>query len=141
MLPSVSAEDCLFADLGVDPGDTGCQSFEATSFLLYHREFDTSVPLVLWQIATVGERNGTAAPSREGLQVLLERLADRYGPDHEVVLYEASPYWVFEPRVDRVRLAEVGEAKLDGMTTLFVPPNRAPRMDPEMFDRLGIGRD
>src|SRR5205814_145574 len=31
MLPAVSAEDCLFADLGVDPGTTGCQSYEATS--------------------------------------------------------------------------------------------------------------
>ena len=33
MLPAVSAEDCLFADLGVDPGD-GCQSFEATNFVV-----------------------------------------------------------------------------------------------------------
>src|SRR2546429_6584747 len=42
MLPAVSAEDCLFADLGVDPGDEGCQSFEATSFLLFRSEEHTS---------------------------------------------------------------------------------------------------
>jgi Tetrapyrrole (Corrin/Porphyrin) Methylases len=35
MLPAISAEDCLFADLGVDPGKHGCQSFEATDFLVY----------------------------------------------------------------------------------------------------------
>src|SRR5262249_52476141 len=34
MLPAISTEDCLFADLGVDPGIQGCQSFEATDFLL-----------------------------------------------------------------------------------------------------------
>lgn len=34
MLPGISAEDCLFADLGVDPFVAGCQSFEATDFLV-----------------------------------------------------------------------------------------------------------
>jgi hypothetical protein len=33
MLPGISAEDCLFADLGIDPGIYGCQSYEATDFL------------------------------------------------------------------------------------------------------------
>jgi siroheme synthase len=41
MLPGISAEDCLFADLGIDPGTCGCQSFEATDFLLNRRKFDT----------------------------------------------------------------------------------------------------
>src|SRR6476620_513542 len=39
MLPGISAEDCLFADLGIDPGTRGCQSFEATDFLLNRRKF------------------------------------------------------------------------------------------------------
>ena len=30
MLPAVSAEDCLFADLGIDPAASGCVSLEAT---------------------------------------------------------------------------------------------------------------
>ena len=30
MDPGVSAEDCLVADLGIDPGATGCQAFETT---------------------------------------------------------------------------------------------------------------
>ena len=54
MLPGISAEDCLFADLGVDPAATGCQSFEATDFLVRPRRFDTSTALVLWQIGVVG---------------------------------------------------------------------------------------
>src|SRR5262245_3102696 len=29
MLPAISAADCLYADLGIDPGAQGCQSFEA----------------------------------------------------------------------------------------------------------------
>src|SRR3970282_2169154 len=42
MLPGVSAEDCLVADLGVNPGEIGSQSFEATDFLGYRRRFDSS---------------------------------------------------------------------------------------------------
>src|SRR5262245_20782903 len=39
MLPAISAEDCLFADLGIDPV-VGCQSFEATDFLMNVRYID-----------------------------------------------------------------------------------------------------
>ena len=34
MQPGISAKDCLFAELGVDPLTNGCQSFEATDFLM-----------------------------------------------------------------------------------------------------------
>lgn len=138
MLPGVSAEDCLIADLGVDPGDAGWQSFEATTFLLYHREFDLSVPLILWQIGTIGEGHGVVEPSRRGLEVLLHRLADRYGADHEVVVYEASPYAVSEPTIERVAVAAVDPEKVSGMASLYVPPQGRPTPDREMFDRLGI---
>lgn len=40
MLPGVSAEDYLFADLGIDPSRCGCQSYEASDFLICGRLFD-----------------------------------------------------------------------------------------------------
>ena len=55
MLPAVSAEDCLFAELGVDPADRGCQSYEATDFLNRRPRFDPSCALILWQIGVIGE--------------------------------------------------------------------------------------
>lgn len=138
MLPGVSAEDCLFADLGVDPGTAGCQSFEATSFLLYHREFDTSIPLVLWQIATIGQREGLTQPSRHGLEILLDRLTERYGANHHVVLYEASPYSIGEPVIKDVPLNEVDPDQVTGMATMYVPPKGEPAPDPEMAERLRL---
>jgi precorrin-3B methylase len=47
MLPAISAEDCLFAEAGIDPGVQGCQSYEATDFMVRPRNFDTSTPLIL----------------------------------------------------------------------------------------------
>src|SRR5215216_6610638 len=38
MLPGISAADCMFCDLGIDPGVAGCQYFEATDFLVYGRK-------------------------------------------------------------------------------------------------------
>src|SRR5258708_10906162 len=37
MLPGVSADACLLADLGIDPGSDGLQSYEATDFLIRKR--------------------------------------------------------------------------------------------------------
>src|SRR6201996_5708896 len=40
MEPGISAEDCLYADLGIDPGRVGCQHLEASQFMLYERVID-----------------------------------------------------------------------------------------------------
>jgi uncharacterized protein YabN with tetrapyrrole methylase and pyrophosphatase domain len=138
MLPGISAEDCLFADLGVDPGAWGCQSYEATSFLLYRRSFDTATPLVLWQVAGIGVRQGATEPSVAGLRLLAEFLQDRYGPDHEVVLYQASPYPLFDPVVRRLPLRDLPGAGITAMSSLYVPPKGEPAPDPEMHARLEL---
>src|SRR6185503_1927061 len=54
MLPAVSAEDCLFADLSLDPARDGCQSYEASNFLIRRHVIDPSAALILWQVGVVG---------------------------------------------------------------------------------------
>jgi uncharacterized protein YabN with tetrapyrrole methylase and pyrophosphatase domain len=54
ILPAISSEDCLFADLRIDPGSHGCQSYEATDFLLRRKKIDPSSHLILWQIGLIG---------------------------------------------------------------------------------------
>jgi uncharacterized protein YabN with tetrapyrrole methylase and pyrophosphatase domain len=138
MLPAVSAEDCLFADLGIDPGQTGCQSYEATDFVVNRRSVDTTAALVLWQVSTIGERRATMTPSPQGLRVLADYLCELYPHDHEVTLYEASPYPVSDPIVRRTRVVELGATKLSALATLYVPPVRPPRPDPVVLERLGL---
>jgi uncharacterized protein YabN with tetrapyrrole methylase and pyrophosphatase domain len=138
MLPAVSAADCLFADLGVDPGQTGCQSYEATDFLVNRRIVDTTAALVLWQVSTIGERVATTSPNPAGLVVLAEYLLERYPNDHEVTLYEASPYPIANPIVRTTRLADLAATELSPLATLYVPPAQAPETDPAMLERLGL---
>ena len=122
MLPAVSAIDCLFVDLGVDPGRHGLQLFEATDYLTSERTPDTGVPLVLWQISVVGGTRTTDTVNRNGLKRLADRLANLYGEDHEVVVYEAAPFPVGGPTIDRLRVAELPEAEIPGLSSLYVPP-------------------
>ncbi|NEP00714.1 MAG: hypothetical protein F6K58_19015 [Symploca sp. SIO2E9] len=140
MLPGISAEDCLFADLGVDPGKNGCQSFEATDFLIRRRKFDSTSVLILWQIAMVGnlgfyERRGHI----QGLKILAEVLDKDYGADHEVIVYEAAVYYpVCLPVVERISLSKLPEAKVTEVSTLYVPPKAMTPVDRKMMVNLGI---
>jgi uncharacterized protein YabN with tetrapyrrole methylase and pyrophosphatase domain len=123
MLPAVSAEDCLFADLGVDPAVDGCASYDATGFLARPRPVDTTAALVLWQVAAVREPHAVAAGSHGGnLDVLAGRLLELYPPQHQVVLYEASPFPAAHALVERLTLAALAEARPTPQATLYVPP-------------------
>lgn len=124
MLPAVSAEDCLVADLGVDPGEHGWQSFEATDFLARGVRPEPSAALVLWQVDGIGKRDSSRDPDPRGLHALGRALLALYPPAHEIVFYRASVYPVAGPQIVRVRLDEVPELGEAPAPTLYVPPLR-----------------
>jgi uncharacterized protein YabN with tetrapyrrole methylase and pyrophosphatase domain len=141
MLPALSALDCLFVDLGIDPADTGLQSYEATEFLVHERRPDPSAALVLWQISVIGQEGASPDADRRGLSVLAEYLAGWYPSDHEVVLYEASPYPIASAAIQRLPLVELAQAQPSAMATLYVPPALTPRASAAMRERLGLASD
>jgi uncharacterized protein YabN with tetrapyrrole methylase and pyrophosphatase domain len=138
MLPAISTLDCLVADIGIDPARTGMQSYEASDFLLHLREPDPAALVVLWQIGVVGELSYVEEADTEGLTVLVEYLLDFYPPEHEVIVYEASPFVVSEPNVIRVPLREVAEARIPPISTMVVPPAIRRPQDAAMAERLGV---
>ena len=138
MLPGVSAEDCLFADLEVDPAAAGCQSFEATDFLVRNRPFDPRSGLILWQIGALGV---TTYHLRElwnpgGLALLVETLGRHYAADHPAVVYEATHYPVCEPLIQHTTVAGIAGCRVTTHSTLWVPPLPRPPVDPAMLARL-----
>jgi Tetrapyrrole (Corrin/Porphyrin) Methylases len=138
MLPAISAEACLVADLGVDPGQNGWQSYEATDFVVNQRRIDPSASLVLWQVAALGEIEYPVPPSRpERRAVLAETLREWYPPRHELVIYEASTYAVCPPRITRVSLEELEMTPLPPASTLYVAPVSGPRHNFTAERRIG----
>lgn len=136
ILPGISALDCLFVDLGLDPGKDGLQSFDATDFLELGKVPDTSVPLVLWQISVIGDTKTGGTVNRVGLGILGERLAELYGEDHEVIVYEATPFPVGRALIEPCLVKGLSEAGVTGMSTLYVPPGVRATPDEAMVERL-----
>jgi siroheme synthase len=122
MLPGITADGCLFADLGVDPSRFGCQSYDATELLARGHRIDATAALVLWQIGTVGNSLVATEARPVALPALVETLVDAYGAEHAAVVYEASPYPGLEPLVRRLELGELSPEHVTAMSTLYVPP-------------------
>lgn len=138
MLPAVSAEDCLFADLGIDPCTLGCQSLEATDFLLTVRAIDTSSCLILWQIGFLGY--STYEPSgydKRAFPLLIEKLTRLYSPEHEIIIYEAATTFGSDCSIQKLPIKHLSEGKLSEASTLFIPPFAKRIVDKEMFARYG----
>jgi siroheme synthase len=138
MHAGISAEDCLYADLGIDPGTFGCQHYEASQLMFYQRRLDPSAYLVLWQIGVAGDRSvsrfGTGPAHR---RLLVELLVDEgYPLDHEVIVYEAATLPIIEPRMDRMPLSALVEADLRLQSTLVVPPARPMARNDAMLAKL-----
>lgn len=137
MEAAVSAEDCLYADLGIDPGAFGCQHFEASQFMFYRRRVDPSAYLVLWQIGVAGDlTTGRLSTDAGAKQLLVDLLLDDYPPDHEVVAYEAATLPIAPPRIDRLPLDRLPTASLSTATTLVIPPAMPLRPNERMLEQL-----
>jgi hypothetical protein len=137
MLPGISSEDCLFADLGVDPGISGCQSYEATDFLLNGRVIDPSSSVVLWQIGVVGDATFKASGyDLSAMPLLIERLLAIYPASHPMYLYEAAVFHGCDPIIRQITAVELGYGPLSAGNTLYIPPAHPTRSDPTTYYRM-----
>jgi uncharacterized protein YabN with tetrapyrrole methylase and pyrophosphatase domain len=137
MEPGVSAEDCLYADLGLDPGRYGCQHYEASQFMFYRRRVDPSAYLILWQIGVAGDQSfARFSTNSQYRQVLVEVLARDYDRTHEVIIYKAATLPIHEPLIQRIPLGDLPDATVDMHSTLVIPPARPLDPDTQIRERL-----
>lgn len=141
ILPAISAEDCLFADLLIDPGSSGCQSFEATDFLIYKRQFDVSSHLILWQIDAVGIINQSSTNNEKvGIVLLVNYLKNFYHSSHDIIIYEAAQYPGFEPKIINTKLQNLPDMALSRIATLYIPPIKKSTYDLQIMEKLGLDK-
>lgn len=137
MEPGISSEDCLYADLGIDPGARGCQHYEASQFMLYRRCIDPSAWLILWQIGIAGDKSLKRYSTGEAhRQILVDVLARDYPRDHQVIIYRAATLPVQAPRVEHLALEALPRAEVGMADTLAIPPGRSLEADNEVRARL-----
>lgn len=137
MEPGISAEACLYAAVGIDPGRVGCQHFEASQFMFYQRKIDTSAYLVLWQIGIAGDTSHSRFSTQNAYrQILLELLLEDYPSTHQVVLYECATLAIQQARIDWMPLADIGSAPVSQQTTLLLPPSTHMSKNQRVLNRL-----
>jgi siroheme synthase len=137
MLPGVSTEDCLVADLGVDLSQSGYQCYEASNFLVCGTRPDETAALILWQIGVIGQVK-CGVGREDGLQILTKKLLSSYPADHPVAIYEAATLPVCDTTVRRTALKDLPSCPVSPVSTLFIPPARESPLDAEMLARLQI---
>lgn len=137
MEPGVSAEDCLYADLDIDPGQYGCQHYEASQYMFYRRNIDTSAYLILWQVGVAGDQSLTRFSTGAAYRrVLVDVLTRDFDADHEVILYTAATLPLHQPRIERLPLRALPSADIDMHATLVIPPARPLEPDLQVRKRL-----
>jgi precorrin-2 methylase len=137
MEPGISAEDCLYADLGFDPGRYGCQHFEASQLLYCERRIDPAGYLVLWQVGVVGNRSVGRFDTGPAYRALLvERLEQDYPSDHEVIVYRGATLPIEQPRIQRITLRELATVPLTAEETVVLPPAVTLQPNHAMLTRL-----
>ena len=137
MEPGISAEDCLYADLGIDPGRLGCQQLDASQLLHYDKPVDPSGYLVIWQAGVAGNRS-IARPGRGAAYraLLVEVLERHYPRDHAVIGYRGATLPIDRPHIRHLRLGELPGIEIPADETLVLPPAVPLRRNARLAERL-----
>jgi len=137
MEPGVSAEDCLYADLGIDPGQVGCAHYEASQLLFYKRRIEVTAYLVLWQVGVTGDQSLARFSTGEAYrQVLVDRLAEDYPLNHRCIIYRAATLPIHAPRIERTTLRKLAAARIELADTVVILPARKLEPDTRTLRRL-----
>lgn len=137
MEPGISAEDCLYADVGFDPGSCGCQHYEASQLLFFETRINPCAYLVLWQVGLVGDASlKRFSTGPEYRQVLADVLGRDYPPEHEVIIYRGATLPIQQPCIRRVMLKDLANTAISGEETVVLPP--ASRLRPNQAIRKRI---
>lgn len=136
---AISAQDSLFADLGLDPSTFGLMTLDSTDFLIRNRTLDPTMHVLLWQAECAGDDGfNFSGYRRHNFPILLERIRKFYPKHHPVVIYDASTFGHLPPVIQLTRLDTLKATDLSGISTLYLPPSETPETDRNMLERLGL---
>ncbi|KAI6042262.1 tetrapyrrole methylase [Pisolithus marmoratus] len=140
MLPGVSAEDYMVADLGFDPAFPGCMSHEATGILIHNRKLDPSIHNIIWQVGGIGV--GTMVFDNSQFHHLVDRLEVDLGPDHRVIHYIGAVLPQSTTIMDEFTVADLRKEdvvkQFTPTSTLYIPPRNIAQPDQTVVQSLGL---
>jgi len=126
MLAGVSAPDCMFSDLRVDPGVFGCQILMASRVFQPDALIAITGHVVFLQVGAVGDSGFSFSGYKNAtLPAFFEKLIGLYGEEQDSLYYMASIFPGFEPFIVARRLADYRDQEAlagIGAGILYLPP-------------------
>lgn len=125
ILPGISALDCLFCDLAVDPSVNGIQMFEATDLLLRKHPINTTAATVIWQIGSLETALFSSARSAAHRFVRFKQYLLGFFPkDHPMYAVYSQPHPMLKSQIHRFEIDRIEEFSsiLHSAVTLYIPP-------------------
>jgi len=123
MVPGISALDCLFADLCLDPTSVSCRVFDATRFVLRQNPIDCFSGLVLLQLLQIGASYPNKKEGR-GLKLLQDLLTRFYGASYKVIHYQAALSPIGDSIIEEIPISALHRCEIKFKSTLYVPPRQ-----------------
>ncbi|HPI96345.1 MAG TPA: SAM-dependent methyltransferase [Gammaproteobacteria bacterium] len=123
MEPGISAEDCLYADLGIDPGRFGCTHLEASQFMFRNKSIDSTSYLILWQVGIAGDKSlSKFSTPKEYKKVLVDILLKTYPADFKIILYECAVLPIEHTFIKEINVSDLQDTAISLKTTVVFPP-------------------
>jgi precorrin-6B methylase 1 len=126
MIPAISAPDCMFADLRVDPGRFGCQTLMANRVFSADSIIATTGHVVFLQVSAVGDKGFSYSGYKHNkLDLFFERLIEIYGEEQDAVYYMAAVFPGLQPEIMVRQLKAYRDAEVQGTVRagmLYLPP-------------------
>jgi precorrin-6B methylase 1 len=139
-LPGISAMDCMFSELMIDPCVDGLQMYEATDLLLRRHSLLPAVPALIWQIGVVETRLHTQRRSKPlRFDRFKAHVLQFYPPGHLVTAYFASQHPLMRSQILQFPMGEIGNyaEQLHAGFTLFIPAASVrPILDEDLLSKI-----
>lgn len=140
VVPGISAMDCMFAELMIDPATDGMQMFEATDVVIRQRQLLTDVQTLIWQIGALETGlYSRKSSSRDRFAKFLDHVFKFFPEDHPATAIFVSDSPLIPTIIYNFRLRELPDYahKLHGGFTLHIPPvSSAPVRDYASLTKL-----
>ncbi|MHC0449673.1 MAG: SAM-dependent methyltransferase [Candidatus Lariskella arthropodorum] len=122
--PAVSALDCLWIDLKVNPAEKGMQLYEA-SFMI-HREIPllSHVDLVVLQAGLIDIDTIYTGKEESSINKLKDYLLKFYSHDHPLVIYEAAQFPSHQPKIISCSVGKLVKDDISTLSTLYITAKR-----------------
>ncbi|KAK6529513.1 hypothetical protein TWF281_008684 [Arthrobotrys megalospora] len=131
MIPGISVDDCILADLGIDPSFVGCLTCEARDFLIHDHLGLQSRHVIMYEVGYLGFYGDDSRT--DYFEYLVNKLGKTYGDSHPLVNYTAAISPIMSPIIEHLTIADLRKPevrkRITSASTLYFPPTETPPLN------------